>query len=260
MPVRSIRLPIAGAIEAAAEPELPQLDDLCGPFWALAAVRAFGHRAAGQEEAALAAGTLLRAGAVSSAPDGQPPRRDYRLPLPSTDDPALEGTDVAGVARAVRALSGGALEGVRAVDPAQRWQPATLLDLLGGLAELGAASAVIANVATEHFLAPLDDHAVERHLRSGGLDGFAPSGWRAGHFVALLGADEGPGGAIVRVHDSYPVIGGRYRHGQPGPALAAALRRPGRPPGSLLLVAEAARIPAVERIAGRAGLRVAAPH
>lgn len=241
-------LPGAPRLIAAARPELPQKDDLCGPFWALAAARALTGPDApgldapgpdlsgvedGQELAALAAGTLLWTGGVS-VPPGQPHRRDYRRDLPTTADAEFAGTDRPGVVRALRALTADAVTVVELVDPAGERR------LFDELAQEGSDLAVIANVATEQYLFPTVAGAAERYLSSGDLSGYRPSGWSAGHFVAVLGHRDGPGGRLYCIHDTYPVAsptdGGGYVHDQPEEALIRALGRPGRTPGSLIIV------------------------
>ncbi|MGO1316552.1 MAG: DUF6885 family protein [Cellulomonadaceae bacterium] len=236
----TVLLPGARALAAAAGPELPQKDDLCGPFWALATLRALGESASGTEEVALAAGTHLWAGTPSALPPGQPERRDYDRALPVSADAERAGTDVGGVVGALETLSAGRLRAE--MHTTDDWGPGGVATLLEGLAEQTAPLAVIANVATEQYLLPAAADAAQRFLRTGALSGYEPSAWSAGHFVAVLGWQEGPGGRLYRLHDGYPQAGA-FVHEQPAGAFAAALRRPGRSAGSLVVVRRAGATP-----------------
>jgi hypothetical protein len=164
--------------------DLPQVDELCGPFWASAALRTAGF-AVTQEEAAVAAGSVLAPpGSPSSLPPGESGRRPS-VELP-TGDPA--GTSAHGVARAVEELSGGALTAVPASGP---WTADRLLALIDALED----PVVIANVDT----GPLWED------------------WQVGHFIAIAGV---VGGGRIALRDSYAT---RREHAHPPERVAAAL-------------------------------------
>jgi hypothetical protein len=164
--------------------DLPQVDELCGPFWASAALRTAGFAVA-QEEAAAAAGSVLAPpDAPPSLPPGEPGRRpSAELPV---GDPA--GTSAHGVARAIEELSGGALT---AVPASGEWTAARLVALLDGLED----PVVIANV----FTGPLWED------------------WQVGHFVAIAGV---VGEGRIALRDSYET---RRSHIHPAERVAAAL-------------------------------------
>lgn len=256
MTPRSTEFPGAALLAAAAAPELPQKDDLCGPFWALAAARVFGARVRDQDEAALAAGTLLWTG--DSLPPGIAGRRDYRVELPATDDADRAGTDRGGVARAVVRLTGGAAAVLEITDPARRWDADGLRGLFETVSSVDRSVVVLANVATEQYLLPAEPGAGERYLATGDTAGYRSGGWRAGHFVAVLGWREGRAGRLYRVHDSYPLdptaaAGSAEIHDQPEEAFRAALSRPGRGAGALLLVGSPATLDRLRPVPERFG-------
>ena len=116
-PLESVLLPGARALLARHARELPQRDDLCGAFCGALALNAAGleHDAGGepldQDAVALAAGSIVSpAREPGTLPAGETGRRDYRLAMPTIEDPELSGTTAAGVVAALAELSGGALE------------------------------------------------------------------------------------------------------------------------------------------------------
>jgi hypothetical protein len=222
---------LSDALLAAQQADLPQCDELCGAFWAAAALRSVGIDAT-QEAAAEAAGSVL---APPDAPSSLPPGERGRaprsaLPVAAADEPA--GTSAHGVARAVEQLSGGRIVAVPATGD---WTASRLLGLLGRLED---PIAVIANVDTGELWDPaVGDDDVERYLASGHDDG-PDSPWRVGHFVAI-GPSRG-GGRLLVVADSYP---SRAMYLQPVDRVVAALRREDseHAPGGLLVVTDAPR-------------------
>src|SRR5271170_4274017 len=118
--------------------ELPQRDDLCGAFCGALALRAAGIDEHGgeqvdQDAVAVAAGSIVAgARAAGTLPRGETGRRDYRLSIPSIDDPDLSGTTAAGLRAAIATLSDGALEAIPYTGP---WSASTL----AGVFELAAA-------------------------------------------------------------------------------------------------------------------------
>ena len=234
----------AVALARAAAPEVPQKDDLCGPFWALAVARAAGATVAGgQDQAALAAGTRLWDAPAETLPPGQRSRTDYQLALPHTADESHAGTDVSGVADAIHSLAP-----ELAVTPqhTRNWDADRLATYFDEVIRRPSPTYVILNVATEQY----------RFARAGSE---IASPWHVGHFVALLGWRDSPAGRTYVIHDSYPLrsllgaadldpeviaavprgIRSDYLHEQSADALLAALNRPGRTPGAILLVAPA---------------------
>lgn len=228
--------------------ELPQKDDLCGPFWGLVALRAAGLGAGGpaaggssgqqldQDAVAVAAGSRLspppRSGS-GSRPPGEPARDDYRLELPvAVDDP---GTSAAGVADAIRELSSGRLAVVPATGD---WRTERLLALLESLSALAPPPvAVIANIHTgELWPANVPEQDYQSYLESGRHAG-PRSNWSVGHFVALVGLSRGARGTLVEVADTYRSRGVRGCHWQPVERIVAALQGDDKRRGLLLVVA-----------------------
>ncbi|WP_232376128.1 DUF6885 family protein [Amycolatopsis aidingensis] len=250
-------LPHAPLLLARARAEMPQKDGLCGGFVALVALRAAGFAVTDQDEAALAAGSVLLAradpagSADSSRPETESGRDDFRLDLPSTRDPAAAGTSAAGVAHAIERLSAG---GLAAVPASGDWDPAALGTLLRAAHGLDRA-AVLANVATGLFGAQdTPQRALQDYLHTG-MPPLWMSRWRVGHFVILGGTITGAEGTLVSVVDTYPSLGDRGVHLQPVEHLAAALRREGSAPGGVLLVVPAGQAATARRIVTAAGLR-----
>jgi hypothetical protein len=185
--------------------DLPQCDELCGPFWAAAVLRASGFPVR-QEQAAVVAGSVLTPpGGPSSLPPGETGRApDVELPV---GEPA--GTSAHGVALAIEELSGGRLT---AVPASGAWTAARLLEL----ARVEAV-ALIANVFTGALWAPtVSEEEVARYQETG--DDVGPENdWQVGHFVAIAGTR----GTLVDLADSYP---SRAMHVQPAQRVAAALQ------------------------------------
>lgn len=257
---RTTLLPGAARLLELRSGELPQKDELCGPFGAVLALRAAGvWRTPGgapldQDLVALSAGTVLSPPPrTGSLPPGQRGRDDYRLTLPGAADPTSAGTSAVGVARAIERLSAGTL----AVVPVSgQWDPVRLHSLLHRLP--AEPVTLLANVATgelaEHRT---DPDELARYLDTGDDRTLPAPHWSVGHFVALVGVLDGPAGSLVLVADSYPSLGWDGLHLQPVERLAAALRRTGLPPGGLLLVVPSARRRPVRELVEAVGLRTA---
>jgi len=259
---RVVPLPGAGTLLSVRQGELPQLDELCGPFCALLALRTAGVLSTpdtgplDQEVVALAAGTVLSAPPrTHSLPPGEPGRGVFRHPLPQAAHAANAGTSASGLARAVNRLSGGRLA---AVPASGAWEPGRLRSLLDGVTHRLADTAVtvLANIATGELWDQCADAAELARCLETGTDTLGPPArWRVGHFVTLAGMLTGRAGSLVLVADSYRSLGRDGLHLQPVPRLAAALNRNGQAPGGVLLVVPAARRAEATDIVVTAGLR-----
>jgi hypothetical protein len=251
-------LPGARELLAAHARELPQRDDLCGAFCGALALRAAGIETRGgepldQDAVALAAGSLV-AGArePGTLPHGERGRRDYRLSIPTIEDPYLSGTTAAGVREAIATLSGGALEAIPYGGP---WDA----DTLAGLFELACAlerpATLLANFATHHLWGgrPRVEQLLD-YLFDGTLDG-PPPDWRVGHFACVFGRVRGPCGSVYGVADTYPALGNAGVHVQPQERLAAALERRDMPAGGMFAVVFAQDAAVVRTGAAALGLR-----
>ncbi len=252
-PLDMMLLPGARALLAAHARELPQRDDLCGAFCGALALRAAGIEDCGgepvdQDAVALAAGSIVSALAdPGNLPLGEGSRRDYRLALPSIDDPAVSGTTATGLVDAIAQVSGGRLVGIPYTGP---WTPRTLAGLFEAAAALERPVTLVVNFATRHLWG---GHPRASQLLGYLLDGDAdgpPADWDVGHFACLIGRLRGPGGTLYGVADTYPSLGTGGVHLQPQEQLAAAIERRDMPAGGVIAVAFAEDAPAV-----RAGAR-----
>jgi hypothetical protein len=238
--------------------ELPQRDDLCGAFCGALALRAAGVAEHGgapldQDEVALAAGSVVAgARAAGVLPHGEPGRRDYRVSLPSIDDPDLSGTTAAGLLEAIVHLGAGALVAIPYTGP---WTTNTL----AGLFDLGCACerpvTLVANLATRHLWG---GHAsinqLLAYLFDGELHGPEPD-WDVGHFACVVARVQGPAGNLYAVADTYPTLGDGGVHMQPQERLATALERRDMPAGGMIVVVSAEDAAAVRAGADALGLR-----
>jgi hypothetical protein len=244
--------------------QLPQRDDLCGAFCAALGLRCAGvaqhaGHVVDQDAVALAAGTLVSAtGDPDSLPASETGRRDYRLTLPVIEDASRSGTAPAGLVRAVRDLSGGALEAIPLAGP---WTVATLAGAFDAAASLRRPVTLVANIATRHLWGthPRADQLLA-YLLERRLDG-PPPDWDVGHFVCVVARVDGPEGSLYVVADTYPSLGTAGVYAQPAERLALALARPGAssatPAGGMLVLADAREAGAVRAAAAAAGLREA---
>ena len=201
--------------------DLPQCDELCGAFWAAAALRAAGFDVTQERAAAVAGSVLLPPGSPSSLPPRERGRRPLTdLPVAAPGAPA--GTSAHGVARAISELSEGRLT---AVPASGGWTAGSLLHLLDSVR-----APVIANILTGELWDPsVTDEQVESYLEAG-IDEGPASAWRVGHFLAIAHVVHGGAAPLLVLVDSYP---SRVMHRQPAQRVAESLRGRG-----LLLVAE----------------------
>jgi hypothetical protein len=260
--LESILLPGARALLARHARELPQRDDLCGAFCGALALNAAGlERSADgdpldQDAVALAAGSIVslsrgRAGS-SHLPAGETGRRDYRLAIPTIDDPDISGTTAAGVAEAIGELSAGALAAIPFAGP---WTPATLHGIFDLAAGLDHPVTLVANLATHHLWGghPTAAQLLD-YLFDGELDG-PPPDWDVGHFACVVARTSGPGGHLYALADTYPALGDHGVHLQPEERLAAAIARPDKPAGGVIAVTTAEDAARVRDGAAALGLR-----
>lgn len=232
----SLHVPdIARRVLASQAREGQQKDELCGPFWVVAAVTALTGRMVTQDDAAVAAGTLLTAGggSLDDLPPGAVSRGDYMREITSTHDRRLAGTSPHGIVSAISELSGGE---VTAMPVSGRWGETTV-DALADLV-LGDDDAVaILNVATQHLW---DSHLGVLNVVDY-LDGadVRPAGaeWQVGHYVAIVGSLTGSHRRLLMCADTYPSLGTRGMHVQAAGCLAAALNRDGAPTSGGAIVA-----------------------
>ncbi|WP_033291560.1 DUF6885 family protein [Amycolatopsis jejuensis] len=234
-------LPGGARLVAEARAELPQKDGLAAAFCALAVLRAAGIAVADQDEVAKAAGTVR---APDVPPRGALSRNDFRLELPY--DAATAGTSAAGLAQAIRTLSGGRL----AVVPARGdWRPETVSDLLLGLWELPRV-AVLARVDPAELGSPdTPERALLDYLDTG-IPPLWTNRWRppAPHHVLIAGVRLGAAGTLLSIVDTYRELGDDGVHDQPVEWVAAGLE-------SVLLVADAEVGPVLAQAVRYAGLQ-----
>jgi hypothetical protein len=237
--------------------ELPQKDDLCGAFCGALALRAAGivewaGDPVDQDAVAVAAGSLVSTVPdISILPAGEVGRRDYRLPMRFIDDGDRSGTTAAGVVSAIGSLSGGELEAIPLAGP---WTVEALDGLFDVAASLGHPVTLIVNLATAHLWGGRPSPGqLLGYLLGGDQEGPEPD-WQVGHFAVVVGRVVGPAGTLYVVADTYPALGDRGVHVQPGERLGAAIERRGMAPGGVIVVAGTADGPAVRAAAGALGL------
>ena len=256
--LESVLLPGARALLARHARELPQRDDLCGAFCGALALSAAGfERTPGGEEldqdaVAVAAGSIVSlARDPDTLPAGETGRRDYRLAIPTIEDPDVSGTTAAGVARAVGELSGGELAALPFAGP---WTAGALSGLFDAAASLERPATLVANLATHHLWGsrPTASQVLE-HLFTGTLDG-PPPDWDVGHFACVVARTSGPAGHLYALADTYPSLGDHGVHLQPQERLAAAIERPDKPAGGVIAVVARADAPTVRDAAAALGL------
>jgi hypothetical protein len=253
----SLTIPdVAKAVLAGQYRERQQKDELCGAFWAAIAVSALTGRNATQDDAAVAAGTLLSAGggSLSDLPPGAVSRPDYIREIATTADTRLAGTSPRGVVRAIGSLSEGALTAVPLRGP---WQEKSVEALSDFVLDGGPAVAVL-NVAT-HYLWHSHLSLLEVAAYLDGTDVTYPdSEWDVGHYVAIVGsltAAAAGGRRVLLCADTYPSLGSQGLHPQPASRLAAGLNRDGAATsGGAIVVVPSHRAASVAAWAAEAGV------
>ena len=238
--------------------ELPQRDDLCGAFCGALALNAAGLLQRGgepldQDAVAVAAGSIVSGvPAPGILPEGETGRRDYRLAIPTIEDPDVSGTTAAGVVKAIAELSGDALSAIPYSGP---WTVPTL----HGIFDLAAARVqpvtLIANLATHHLWGgrPSPSQLLD-HLLDGSEEG-PPPNWNVGHFACIVARTSGPRGCLYAVADTYPALGNRGIHLQPQGRLAAAIDRRDKPAGGIIVVVGETEAATLRAGAAALGLR-----
>jgi hypothetical protein len=228
---------VAKSVLAGQSHERQQKDELCGAFWAAIAVTALTGRAVSQDDAAVAAGTLLSAGggSLGDLPPGAVSRTDYIREIATTAD-TLTAVPLCGPwgEKSVEALADFVLDGNPAV--------------------------AILNVATRYLW--------HSHLRlldlaaylDGGGDSYPDSEWDVGHYVAVVGsltADGQGGRRLLLCGDTYPSLGTEALHPQPASRLAAGLNRDGAATsGGAIVVIPSERAASVADWAAETGVAV----
>jgi hypothetical protein len=242
--------------------ELPQKDELCGPFWGSLALRAYGFERVGseivdQDLIALRAGSLLTPKEITNLltilPPGASGRADYRLTLPESRDPSRAGTSSVGLARSIEQCAAGQLEVVPIAGP---WESERIVEVMALAAKVTRDVVLIANVQTGHFrssaaapqelMAMLNGHPTSRQEPD----------WDVGHFVTLSAAIIGPRGTLVCVCDTYPSLGWKGYHLQPLGALTAAIERTDGKEGGILWITRKATADGVRDELGQAGFHL----
>ncbi len=252
----SLRIPAtARRVLASQIRERQQKDELCGPFWVAAIVAALTGRQVSQDEAAIAAGTLLTAGGglLSDLPPGAASRTDYEQAIRTTPDSSLAGTSPRGIVRAVSALSAGQVTAIPVCGPWTEEGVGRLADLVLDQPD----TVAILNVATRYLW---NSHASLPDI-AGYLDGArpacAPSEWQVGHYVAIVGSLASDYRRVLLCADTYPSLGAGGVHWQAPDGLAAALRRPAEPTsGGVIVAVPAARETEVRAWAADVALEV----
>jgi hypothetical protein len=250
-------LPGARQLLAVHARELPQRDDLCGAFCGALALRAAGieqldGEPLDQDAVAIAAGSIVSGTReAGTLPHGEAGRRDYRLSIPSIDDPDVSGTTAAGLRAAIATLSGGALEAIPYSGP---WSASTLAGVFELAAALEHPVTLVANFATHHLWGGRPSVNQLLDYLFGGAALGPPPDWNVGHFACVFGRVRGPRGSLYGVADTYPALGDGGVHMQPQERLAAALERRDMPAGGMFVVAYADDAATVRVGAGALGL------
>ena len=225
-------LPGAERLMELHDAELPQMDYLCGCFWATLALRMHGICVRQDEVGASAGSSLSNAPDPAAFPPGEDGRRDHQIVLP-TLDPEISGTASSGLVRAVSQLSGGRVVAIPIAGPFDDSAIATLLDLLFAVP---VPLVVSLNVATREFWgARPTPRQIVHYLETGERIGGPAKDWDVGHLVGLFGLLRGASGALAMIGDTYRSLGSNAVYLQPIECVGAALRREGMTPGGVLV-------------------------
>jgi hypothetical protein len=220
---RVVPFPGTAPILAEHRRALPQVDQLCGPFWARLALLVDGRppeQLPSQVQAAVAAGTLVYPGLDEEVrPAGEPAHRAGWEQLPHTTEPARAGSTARSLIAVIGELSAGHLE---AVPVSGSWRADQLERLLSALTDVPAA--IIANIATSALWGShAGEESLNSFLSSGDDRSGPPPDWHVGHFAAIWGRVVGDRGTLLAVADTYGSLGTNGRYLQPLPRVARAL-------------------------------------
>jgi hypothetical protein len=236
-----LHLSLPEALERAYAEDAPQKDHLCGAFWGALALRSAGITLLGgqridQDLVAKECGTTLEDGdPYASLPTGAEPRLDYRISLPTNPDPATSGTSASALREAIERCGQGTLLAVPVRGP---WSEQTLIALFRTVSQLSPGPFLIANWRTGKLWGSRPDPALLLAYLAGEVVSGPRPEWDVGHFVALLFAIAHHERAVIGVLDTYPTLGWKGHHIQPGEAVAAALNRDDGREGGVLCVCQ----------------------
>jgi hypothetical protein len=255
----SLAIPdIAKAVLTGQLRERQQKDELCGAFWTAIAVTGLTGRTVAQDDAAVAAGTLLSVGGgnPNDLPPGAVSRTDYIREITTTADSRLAGTSPQGLVRAIGSLSDGTLTAVPLCGP---WQEKSVEALADFVLDGGDAVAIL-NVATRYLWhSHLSLLEVTAYL-DGAEVNYPDSEWQVGHYVAIIGsltADAEGGRRVLLCADTYQSLGAQGLHPQPASRLAAGLNRDGATiTGGAFVVVPSRHAASVKAWAAEAGVAV----
>lgn len=247
--VGSVAMVPDGDIARLHEREIPQKDQLCGPFWASLILTAADYEVS-QEEAALRAGTTLAEGdPVSWLPPGASPRADYAAEIPLSRDEATSGTSSSALARSIEELSKNKL----AVVPVAGLWTANLVADLVEIATETSGCTLIANLRTGRLWGSRPPaKLLLDHLLGSPVEAPSPD-WDCGHFLTIAASLSGPGDTLIVLRDTYEQLGWGGYHLQPPGAVAAALERGDGSEGGVLCVCSASEAVALAVRLKRAG-------
>jgi hypothetical protein len=153
--------------------------------------------------------------------------------------------------RALVELSG---ERLAAIPLRGAWGATALDALFEAAAGLEHPVTLVANVATRRLWGSQPSPEQLLAYLLDGRDGGPPPDWDVGHFVCVIAQARGPAAALYLIADTYPSLGRRGVHAQPGERLALALERPDMAPGGVVAVADARDAAALRGAAAGAGL------
>ena len=166
-------------------------------------------------------------------PRGEQGRRDYRLAPPLVEDSAVSGTTAGGLASAIEQLSGGRLVAIPYSGPWTRGDARRpVRSRVAALRAPGHARREPRHAPPVGRAAHGADAAARLPVRRRATTARRPTG-TSGTSCASSAACAARAGSLYAVADTYPSLGSRGVHLQPGERLAAALERPrharGRP-------------------------------
>lgn len=211
-----------------------QPDNLCGPYWVSALLRAWGFSEASPELIAQLAGSVLPVGDPTTwLPAGAQSRQDYTLPLPQTRSLNDAGTSAQGLINAAFKAS----DGSYSLLPLQAHWSAERVEAVIHLCRQNPdwKAIPLCNLRTGHLWGACLSVGEALAYLSGQSVTPPPPDWNVGHFLALAGTIQGTARSLVLVCDTYPIFGWQGYHLQTAAAIAAALNRGDEVGGGILL-------------------------